>query len=78
MHAGSCSSRSCSCESVVTPLDRHAPVEPPLQRRLRVLAEVEAVAAVDRLEQQLDLELLELLLIRSGSPCRLRIAAWVQ
>jgi hypothetical protein len=36
------------------------PVEPALQRRLRVLAEVEAVAAVDRLEEELDLERLQL------------------
>ena len=37
---------------------RAAP-EPPLQRRRRVLAEVEPVAADDRLEQEGDLDLLD-------------------
>ena len=39
----------------------HPPAQPPPERGRRVLTEVEAVAAVDRLEQEVDLDLLELL-----------------
>jgi hypothetical protein len=37
----------------------HAAVQPALQRGGRVLAEVEAVAAEDGIQQELDLDLLE-------------------
>ena len=53
------------------------PVEPALQRRLRVLPEVEPVPAVDGLEQEADLELLELAL-RSAAPGRFRAGLGVQ
>ena len=43
----------------------HPTAQPPLQRRRRVLAEVEAVAAVDRFQEELELELLELELLAS-------------
>jgi hypothetical protein len=41
------------------PLCVNASPHAPLQRRGRVLAEVEAVAAVDRLEEERDLDLLD-------------------
>ena len=44
----------------VEPLGPDPPPDAALQRRGRVLAEVEPVAPVDRLEQQLELEALEL------------------
>ena len=44
----------------VEPLGPDPPPDAPLQRGRRILAEVEPVAPVDRLEQQLELEALEL------------------
>src|SRR4029079_2927071 len=69
-------------------LGMHPAVEAPLQRRPRVLAEVEAVAAEHRLEQEVDLELLELRIrrrkqrVRAGWGCqwyshtRIRDKSW--
>jgi hypothetical protein len=44
----------------------HPPPQPAPQRRRRVLAEVEAVAAEDPLEEQLDLDLLEVELLSAS------------
>ena len=60
MQRGSCRTRSCRPDSVRRPSPYDALPQPPAQRRQRVAAEVVAVALVDGLEQQLDLEALEL------------------